>query len=139
MSEKSIFFWKFFINKKILGLKMTKKNSLQDSLNTLKPIFDFWNSLFQIVYVCETFQFKNAKAKRCWYFQINIFIQIVHFAVIFQVDHEKNIIDRYLKILFHKFTMSFYNVTSWGAWSTVIYHENKKMTLLEYENAKIIK
>ena len=28
---------------------MTKKNSLQDSLNTLKPIFDFWNSLFQIV------------------------------------------------------------------------------------------
>ena len=28
---------------------MARKNSLQDSLNTLKPIFYFWNSLFQIV------------------------------------------------------------------------------------------
>ena len=34
---------------------MTKKNSLQESFNTLGPIFDFLNSLFQIVFVKAVF------------------------------------------------------------------------------------
>jgi hypothetical protein len=41
LTEKSIFFRKFLKNKKILGLKMTKKNSLQDRLKTSIPIFEF--------------------------------------------------------------------------------------------------
>ena len=50
---KNRFFLKnFWRTKKSLVLKWPKKNSLQDSLNTLKPIFDFWNFLFQIV-ICN--------------------------------------------------------------------------------------
>jgi hypothetical protein len=47
---ETIFFGKKSQNqKKSYVLKWPEKNSLQDSLNTLKPIFDFKNSLFQIV------------------------------------------------------------------------------------------
>ena len=46
-----IFFRKISKTKKILRLKMTRKNSLQDILKTLIPIFEFWNFLFQIVKV----------------------------------------------------------------------------------------
>jgi hypothetical protein len=39
IDRKLHFFQKIFEKQKILGLKMTKKNSLQDSLKTLIPIF----------------------------------------------------------------------------------------------------
>jgi hypothetical protein len=54
-----IFSKTMFVSLKIRSLKMTKKKSRQDSLNTLKPIFDFWNSLFQIVLIIFLSDFKS--------------------------------------------------------------------------------
>jgi hypothetical protein len=41
LTLKLFFFEKISKTKKILGLQMTRKNSLQDSLKTLIPIFEF--------------------------------------------------------------------------------------------------
>jgi hypothetical protein len=49
---------------------MTRKNSLQDSLNTLKPIFYFWNSLFQIV--CVFWQILCYSKKNSYFLERNV-------------------------------------------------------------------